>query len=146
MSNWRWILTNKFACLFFGVLGVFLLSHLNSAMAAELMSPGPNKAPLIYALKLPQYCQGQYFGRKEPQYQLPRELCGVGTNHFCEGLIRLYKARATTDRAKKAEHYRSAKRPVEYTKRWIADHPRCPLHPTVNQVLNEIDLKLKMYK
>jgi len=32
-----------------------LMSH-DVALGAEVMSPGPAKAPLVYAVKLPKYC------------------------------------------------------------------------------------------
>ncbi|AFL75867.1 hypothetical protein [Thiocystis violascens] len=150
MQNRFLSLSHRFAHAVLSGLMLFLLlqiGSINLADAAELMSPGKYKAPLKYALKLPKYCGHLYFGKEGAGYRMPsRELCGVGTNHFCGGLIALYQARAEKDRKKKPGYYRKAKKEVEYTKQWIADYPRCPLHPVVNNTLMEIDMALKLYK
>lgn len=119
---------------------------LTPASAQEIMSPGPYRAPIRYVLRLPKYCHGQYFDMSGPQYRISRELCGVGTNHFCPGLINLEQARESTDANKKARYYRKAQNHMEYTLRHIADDPGCPLLPTVNRLHEEIGLMLKIYQ
>lgn len=133
---------------------LFLLlqfGSINFSRAAETMAPGPYKAPLIYAMRLPQYCDGLYFrgkpsGKKPTKNLTSRELCGVGTNHFCPGLVALYQARDARDRNQKINFYNVAKKEMEYTKSWISDYPQCPLHPLVNRTLMEINATLKIYK
>lgn len=107
--------------------------------AQEAMSPGRKQAPLKYALQLPPHCGFDYFGRTEPQYQrMPKELCGVGTNHFCGALINLMKARDETNAGKKGRLLKKAEKEILYTQRHIANHPRCPLHPEVEAALMEV--------
>ena len=134
--NWpRWVL-----------IGIgFLVGFSGESIAQEPMSPGSYKAPMKYAIQLPPYCFGQYFGRTEPQYWPSRELCGVWTNHFCEGLVSLLKARETIDKKQKITYYGSAKTAIMYTKKGIEPYPRCPWHRDIAQALAEAQAGLMVY-
>ena len=127
-----------------GLIGVLVFVGFDYSLALEPMSPGPHKAPLKYAIQLPLYCWGQYFGRIEPQYQLPpRQLCGVITNHFCPGLIYLYQAREELNPSKKKHYMSRARSGFLYTKNGIKQFPRCPLHQQLAPVLAEVEWALK---
>lgn len=126
------------------ITSLFLLVS-DAVGAGKLMTPGRYKAELKYGLMLPDYCGYNYFNRKGPKYHVSRELCGVGTNHFCKGLIELYKARDAKKKKYKVIHYKQAKGHAEYTKRWIAKYPRCPLHKDVANVLMEANMMLGMW-
>jgi hypothetical protein len=116
-----------------------ILGH-SDASGAEPMSPGKKKAPLKYAMQLPQYCWGQYFGRTEPQYQLPsKKVCGVGTNHFCTGLINLYQGRDERKDLARKQALGMAKQNIRYTQDYIAPYPNCPLHADVKRALLEVE-------
>ena len=107
----------------------------------------PFNTPLQYALQLPPYCHGQYFGRTGPQYQLPpRELCGVRTNHFCPGLANLYQARDTQDRGSKSRLYNRAAGRFRDTLRRIEDYPNCPLRPEVESALMQAELEMQLFR
>lgn len=106
---------------------------------AEPMSPGKYKAPLKYAVRLPDYCGSQYFGRAGAQYQLPsRQLCGVRTNHFCGALVSLMQSQDEQSRVKRLNRLKHAEKEILYTQRGIADFPRCPLHPEVEAALTRV--------
>lgn len=129
-------------------LGLCLIASMifasDGMAASKLMTPGKYKAELKYGLMLPDYCGGLYFNRKDAAHRMPpREICGVYTNHFCSGLINIYKAREAIGK-KKVWFYKGAKKDVEYTKVHIEKYPRCPLHKDVNTALTEINMWLNM--
>lgn len=114
---------------------------------AEPMSPGRYKAPLKYAVRLPDYCGSQYFGRSGPQYQLPpRELCGVRTNHFCGALVSLMQAQDEQSRVKRLNRLNHAEKEILYTQRGIADFPRCPLRPEVEAALARVRTSMRTFR
>lgn len=135
------------------LLMLVLLLVANHGSVAQTSGTGgqPKKLPfgisMEYALRLPSYCHGQYFGRAEPQYQLPpRELCGIGTNHFCPGLASLDEARDTQDRGRKSRLYTMAAKRFRYTLRHIEKYPNCPLRPEVESVLLQTEMEMKLFR
>lgn len=114
---------------------------------AEQMSPGRYKAPLKYAVRLPDYCGAQYFDRPGPQYQLPpRQLCGVRTNHFCGALVSLMQSQDERSRVKRLNRLKHAEKEILYTKRGIADFPKCPLHPEVEAALGRTRAAMQAFR
>jgi len=96
------------------------------------MSTGKFQAPLADVMQLPKYCMYQYMGWDAPKYRMPDpQICGHGTNHWCDGLLSINKARATLDERKRAGYLRNARNQVQYTKTAISKYPNCPLHKEV---------------
>lgn len=127
-----------------GIVASFLLGTA-IAGAQEMMSPGSYKAPLRLAVQLPPYCWGQYFGRTEPQYQLPRN-CGPRINHFCGAFIKLFKAREEKEVRRKRKLLRRAERGILYTKNVIANIPNCPLHTVVDEALFLVRMEIQRHQ
>lgn len=127
-------------------VGRLLASGLAASLVAvsgyvqsEVMSPGKYKAPLKYAVRLPDYCGFQYFGRPGARYQLPQgQLCGARTNHFCGALVSLMQAQDEKSREKRLNRLKHAEKEILYTQRGIADFPHCPLHPEVEAALTRV--------
>lgn len=71
----------------------------------------------IELLQLPNYCHAQYIDDKlssDPQYSI--QGCGVYTNHFCPGLIRMSRAqKVSVQKDLRKEHIRIAKDAFKYT-------------------------------
>lgn len=127
------------------LIGIGMSLGFNESPAREAMTPGKAKpVPIRYALKLPNYCYYQYFGRTEPQYRFPKG-CGPSMNHFCGGLVALLRARDSLDKKWKRHYYRLAEKEIGYTKRGIEQYPQCPLHPVVNQTYMEAKSGLRIY-
>jgi len=57
-----------------------------------------------------------------------QDVCGPGTNHFCEGFIPLYQARDEKDRRTRLSLLGQAESSFRYTEKWIANYPKCSLH------------------
>lgn len=139
-------------CLLLMLLGGILLGTSLGVVAQTAGAGGqqqklPFNTPLKYALQLPSYCHGQYFGRTEPQYQLPpRSLCGVRTNHFCPGLGNLYEARDTQDRGRKQRLYNRAAGRFRDTLRNLEEYPNCPMRPEVESALMQAELEMQLFR
>lgn len=125
------------------VLGllVFFQAH------AEPMSPGRYKAPLKYAVRLPDYCGFHYFGHAGMQYRLPpREICGIHTNHFCGALVSLMQSQDESSRVKRINRLKAAEKEILYTQRGIADFPKCPLHAEVEAALARTRAAMRAFR
>lgn len=90
---------------------------------------------------LPQFCLAQYTKEFQgPPYEIPDELCGVGTNHYCEGLLDIIRANRSTKIDAKRAYLRKAKVNTEYTvggiERWGT--PKCPITEHVQKTLRQI--------
>ena len=101
------------------------------------------KAPVSEVLVLPKFCWSQYMHNvKGPQYSIPRELCGVGMNHYCPALIELNRAMKSTG-SKRRQHLVVAKRGIQYTLRWMKPYPSCPIRAQVEASSREVDSMLR---
>jgi hypothetical protein len=71
----------------------------------------------IELMQLPKYCHAQYIDEKlssDPQYSI--QGCGVYTNHFCPGLIRMSRGqKISLQRDLRREEIRIAKDAFNYT-------------------------------
>lgn len=129
-----------------GLIGISASLNLSESLAQEPMSPGRYKAPMKYAVQLPKYCWGQFFGRTEPQYNMPpQNICSPGMNHFCGALVDLMRARESMDKRQKAGYFRSAEKEILYTKRAMERYPQCPLRRDMERALAEAQAGLAVF-
>lgn len=131
------------------LIGINSWTICTGSFAQEPMSPGSYKAPLRYAVQLPPYCFGTFFGRTEPQYQLPSAQCGPFINHFCSALVFLMQAREAMDKNKKVSYLERAERAILYTKDGIANpkpRPQCPMNRDVAKALAEAQAGLMVFR
>lgn len=99
------------------------------------------------ALMLPRFCWSQYMpGVNGPQYSISPADCGVGMNHYCDGLVELGRARKPTIKhGERILHLKTARHDTLYTIGWMKDYPACPLRGQVETTLREIESELKLY-
>jgi len=84
-------------------------------------------------VNLPQYCWSQYDEAfaKQSGVKKPVDVCGVYMNHFCPGLVMLYRARDPKHPPQKRRDYmQQAYGGINYTLKWMP--PGCPLKPDVD--------------
>ena len=89
---------------------------------------------------LPQFCWGQFnpaFKGKGAQYDISQfPNCGVGTNHYCPGLVAIN--RANRDYKRRGYWIRVAEDQIGYTIRSLSKHPQCALNPHVEQTASRL--------
>ena len=106
--------------------------------------PGVAEATL-----LPRFCWKQFMGNRfsAPQFDIPRDKCGVYVNHYCIGLIDLNRANRTFGNLKrKRALLRTARTNTLYTLRGIKDHPYCPIRSHVEATLRVVNDELKAFR
>jgi len=96
------------------------------------------------ATLLPKFCWGQFMGNKfkGPEFEIPRDRCGVGMNHYCPGLVALSRANRSLDNNMKRGFLRGAERGVGYTVRAMEKYPRCPIRGQVISTYQLIEREL----
>ena len=116
-----------------------------SFAASSSHATNESHATMVEAMLLPKYCWSQYIPNMQgPEYQILG--CGVGMNHFCDGLVELNRARLpTTKRGERISKLKVAKSAMEYTIRWMQGYPKCPIRSQVETTLREIDFQLRSY-
>lgn len=104
-------------------------------------------APVSEYTLLPKFCWGHFNDDlKGEQYYIPG--CGVGTNHYCDGLLDLQRAKKTKNVHQKKPMLARAKRDTLYTIGWLEREGvmgSCPISPHVKQTLQEIELQYQIY-
>jgi hypothetical protein len=96
-----------------------------------------NQAPPNEVAALPRYCWGKYDGRfKGPRYQIPRDRCGGGHNHFCQGILRFYRSQHPMATSREKKWYLNvAIENFEYTAHNLRKFPQCPIRRDVQTIL-----------
>lgn len=113
-----------------------LLATASGAAIAE-------NAPAAEVFLLPKFCWSQYMNNiKGPQYSIPRDLCGVGMNHYCPALVELNRSMKSSG-FKRHQHLVVAKRGIEYTLGWMKGYPNCPIRAQVEASSREVDSMLR---
>jgi len=100
--------------------------------------------------QLPQYCQWQ-FNRDKPQFQAPQfqinrvfPNCGVGTNHFCPGIVAINRANQPgADPDHRRYWTERASGEFEYTARAIKSYPDCRLHEPLSRYKKQVESMLR---
>ena len=104
-------------------------------------------APVMEYTQLPKFCWGHFNDELEgEQYYIPR--CGVGTNHYCDGLLSLQRSKKANDIYARKAMLASAKKDTLYTIGYIKRDgvlESCPISPHVQQTLQEIELQFQIY-
>lgn len=98
-------------------------------------------APASEVMLLPRYCWAQYVGSipDTPEYTISRDLCGVGTNHLCDGYLQVRRARKKwSDAAERNGELHGARGSFEYTLTAIKDFPNCPIRSDTEKALAEV--------
>ena len=115
------------------------------AMLPALTQAAPDKAEGAIVAQLPQFCWQQYMdGVSGPGTFIDRKDCGGGMNHYCQGLVELYRARRTFgDRNKRLEHLQSAERSTQYTINAMKPYPNCSIRRHVESTMAEIKSYLR---
>jgi len=104
-------------------------------------------APVTEYMQLPKFCWGHFNDDlRGEEFYIPR--CGVGTNHYCDGLLSLQRAKKARDVGQKKGLLAAAKRDTLYTKGWIEREGfvgTCFITSHVQQTLQEIELLHQIY-
>jgi len=121
--------------------------------AAALALPGIalaepySQAPVTEYTQLPKFCWGQYNDQLQGEEFWFRG-CGVGANHYCEGLLDLWRSKKTKDPGRKKLLLMSAKRDTKYTLYWLEREKAqgtCSITAHIEATMREIDLQYQIY-
>ena len=109
---------------------------------------GGQNPSVTEATLLPKFCWGQYLGGKfkGPEFEIPRDTCGVGTNHYCPALVALGRAHRSLSDNYKLGNLETAKRGVLYTLRGMEKYPRCPIRGHVTSTYQVIERELNLLR
>jgi len=124
-----------------------VLAFLPAGASGQDILGGQNPS-VTEATLLPKFCWGQYLGTKfkGPEFTIPRDTCGVGTNHYCPALVALGRAhRSLSDRYKRG-NLEAAKRGVLYTLKGMEKFPRCPIRGHVTSTYQAIERELSLLR
>ena len=128
-------------------LALAALAFLAVSVAARAETPDYRPGASEAAL-LPKFCWKQFMGIRfsAPEFDIPRDKCGVGVNHYCIGLIDLNRANRTIgEERKKRVLLKAARDNTLYTLRAIRPFPRCPIRAHVDTTLRVVDDQLKAF-
>jgi len=104
--------------------------------------------PMDLVATLPKMCWG-FFKMANvpdtPEYNVLLS-CGVWSNHYCPGLVRLKAAAKAKTKQKREEYLVSAKKEMEYTLRNVKEVPECSVLPIAKSNLDFINLELQVLK
>jgi len=100
------------------------------------------------ATLLPKYCWKQTLGSKYkgPEFEIPRDACGVGMNHYCPSLVALGRANRSLDDKLKRGFLEGSERGVVYTLRAMEKYPRCPIRADVTRTYQLIKLERSLLR
>lgn len=103
-------------------------------------------APAAEVAMLPRFCWGQYMANVDgPEFEI-RD-CGVYTNHYCDGLLELARAKKTFgNRNARVQHLQRAKTNTLYTLNGIIPYPACAIRSHVETTLKEVNEQLRAYR
>jgi hypothetical protein len=130
------------------ILGFALFTlPIGAAIAGELAKV--YHAPASDVMTLPRYCWAQY--RLEipdtPEFTISRDLCGVGTNHMCDGLLQVSRAKKQwSDAAARNGLLHDARGSFQYTLTAIRDYPNCPIRGDAEKGLADVNQLMLMLK
>ena len=106
-------------------------------------------APPEIVATLPKMCWWFYMDNvpDTPEYNI-RTNCGVYSNHYCPGVVAMKLAEKAKTKQKRSEALMSAKNEMEYTIRFLANHPNpeCTVVPIAKMHLDNIIMQLQLLK
>jgi len=120
------------------LLAVVVVTWENALAAAD-------KAEPAIVAQLPKFCWQQYMdGISGPGYFIDPKDCGWGMNHYCQGLVELYRARKTFgDRNQRLHHLQVAQYNTKYTITAMKNYPACSIRSHVENTMVEVNAYLK---
>jgi len=124
---------------------LLVLAFLPAAAGAQAEAPD-YKPSISEAALLPRFCWAQFMGPKfrGPEFDIPRDTCGVAVNHYCIGLIDLGRANRTFDNSKRRQAYLlDARKNTVYTLRGIEGYPHCPIRRHVEATFRQVESGLR---
>ncbi len=104
-------------------------------------------APVTQYMQLPTFCWGQYNDQLQGEQYWFRG-CGVGANHYCEGLLNLQLSKKTKNMDQKKVMLAKAKQDTVYTLTWLKREQTmgtCSITEHVLATMREIDLQYQIY-
>ena len=104
--------------------------------------------PRDLVMSLPKMCWSEYIESvaNNPDYMLQSPPCGVYTNHFCPGLLKIVKAERLEDLNQKLVQLRMAKDDMNYTLHFTEAYPECTLRPLAQRNLIRIENEIELIK
>ena len=112
--------------------------------------PQQKKVPPTYkpdpseAVQTPEFCWGQFLGKKGPQYEISKPLCGALMNHYCPGLIALQRAnRNFGNKGQRIQYLQRARADAQYTLDGMKTFPNCPIRSHVETTLRIVEPQLR---
>ena len=131
--------SSHYTRLTFMIVG-FLLSTCALA-GGEIGGKGDAKA--IEVANLPHFCWSQYIDDLPPDAEYRIVGCGVFTNHYCWGLVKLYRAKKLLgENKKKHQLLLGAKGDAIYTLNGMKNYPACAIRSHVETTLAQINAML----
>ena len=104
-------------------------------------------APVTEYIRLPKFCWGQFNDQLQGE-EFWFHNCGVGANHYCEGLLNLQQSRKAKSPDQRKMMLISAKRDTQYTLTWLQREKvmeTCSITGHVEATMREIDLQMQIY-
>ncbi len=101
------------------------------------------------AALLPHFCWGPpsskgHFNVTGPEFEIPKDTCGPGVNHYCGGLLFfMWANRAFGNKKLKRELLVKARDSTLYTLKGIENYPECPIREHAERTLLQINTQLK---
>jgi hypothetical protein len=104
--------------------------------------------PVTEWMQLPKFCWGQFNDELKGD-EFWWHGCGVGMNHYCEGLLNLQRSRKANNIYEKKTMIAGARSNTLYTLDWMKREntfQSCSITPHVQQTMREIELQSKIYQ
>ncbi len=120
-----------------------LVPWVGDASAQEGMHVTP-----VEIAQLPQFCWGRYKvpNAVGPEFNMPGQReCGVGTNHYCDGLVLLLRAKGHVNKQGRRDLLGAADTNVRYTEHSIAGYTNCSIRDHVAATRAELDNLMNLY-
>ena len=89
-------------------------------------------------IMLPKFCWAQIEvpNARGPEYS--PQGCGVGTNHYCPGLVKFIRAKRLADKQKMVAMLAGVENDIKYTEGWIKDYPKCSIRSHLESTKTEL--------
>jgi hypothetical protein len=100
------------------------------------------------ATLLPKFCWNQLLGDKfkGPEFEIPRETCGIAMNHYCPALVALGRAHRSISDEYRLGNLETAKRGVLYTLKGMEKYPHCPIRAQVMGTYQQVERELRVLR
>jgi len=101
------------------------------------------KAPPNEVRALPKFCWGRYNTKLlGTTYNIERDQCGPGVNHYCQGLLRFNRGMNPMVSKNERKGWLSlAAHNIEYTLKAISKYPSCPITKHVKYIYRKVQIE-----